>query len=424
MVRHKDGMSRLVVFPLSFITCFLISEVKHSTNAEKIPGHRRPLGAHSKPYGVTVIGKFSSPQVFYGHFVKASKPIHMKSALTETKHPGLEWTDEYLRNHYGQEMVRVEIGKKEVRHRNAQWMRLNNFLSDYADNDLYMVNSIKDSMEGLVHIPSTLQCGGFEKGVMEAVLWMGRGPIHSVLHYDELENLLCVFDGAKDVILIDQFYKDKVESRGFVQEGHYSQVDPESVDMHRFPQFQNLPWYRVHLDAGDCLFIPYGWYHQVTSYGDRNLALNIWFSHIWWFNDDSCEDFSSFPHLKPLDKFGGFASPNEAVRSQWLEKFEGSDDDVDFKDFSRRVSSGTKDDLKKAFSFIDHDKDDSLSWEELTSFDINRGLLQYPSVFYSHSTSAKSEPAEESSSDAEDAAAGVSSHRIAAGQKHSKRDEL
>ena len=55
----------------------------------------------------------------------------------------------------------------------------------------------------MVQIPTTLQCGGFQHGLLEAVLWMGKGPLHSVLHYDELDNLLCVFDGTKDVILID-----------------------------------------------------------------------------------------------------------------------------------------------------------------------------------------------------------------------------
>ncbi|KAL8586201.1 hypothetical protein ACOMHN_021468 [Nucella lapillus] len=390
-------MSRLIMLLISLIMFCFISEVEHAEKkrAEKIPGHRRPLGAHMTPYGVTVIGKFSSPAVFYGHFVKASKPIHMKSALTETNHPGLEWTDDYLREHFGTELVRVEVGKKEVRQRGAQFVRLHSFLHDYPSNDLYMVHSLKGPMEELVHIPSTLLCGGFEKVVVESVLWMGRGPLRSVLHYDDLENLLCVFDGAKDVVLIDKFYKDQVESRGFVEEGHYSRVDPESVDMQSFPQFQNIPWYRAHMEAGDCLYIPYGWYHQVTSYGERSLAQNMWFSHLWWFNDDSCGDLSTVPHYKSLDDFGGFSSPNEALRSRWLEKFEGSDDDVDLKDFSRRVSTGTEEDLKKAFSFIDKDEDTSLSWEELSSFDISRALLQYPSVFYTRSPTAESTPEEE-----------------------------
>nr|KAG5697368.1 hypothetical protein BaRGS_004094 [Batillaria attramentaria] len=97
---------------------------------------------------------------------------------------------------------------------------------------------------------------------------MGQGPLKSVLHYDELDNLLCVFDGTKDVVLIDQFYKEKVEADGFDQEGHFSHVDPESVDMKAFPQFQDLPWYRVHLSAGDCLYIPYKYVTLCTALPD------------------------------------------------------------------------------------------------------------------------------------------------------------
>lgn len=55
-----------------------------------------------------------------------------------------------------------------------------------------------------------------------------------------------------------------MESKGFEQEGHYSLVDVESVDMFKFSQFRELPWYRVHLAAGDCLYIPYKWVNILT----------------------------------------------------------------------------------------------------------------------------------------------------------------
>lgn len=58
-------------------------------------------------------------------------------------------------------------------------------------------------------------------------------------------------------------------------------------------------------------FICYRWYHQVSSFGNRTLAINLWFSHLWQFDDD-CEKDSSLL-LQPLKKFG-FASSNEAVR--------------------------------------------------------------------------------------------------------------
>ena len=41
--------------------------------------------------------------------------------------------------------------------------------------------------------------------------------------------------------------------------------------------------------------------------------MNIWFSHIWWFDDEECSNFQSFSKFEPLEVYG-FASPNEAVR--------------------------------------------------------------------------------------------------------------
>ncbi|KAK7116780.1 hypothetical protein V1264_002400 [Littorina saxatilis] len=277
-------------------------------------------------------------------------------------------------------MVRVEVGKMEVRSRKAHWMRMDKFLKDYLHSDLYMVHSVSGRLKDLVLIPPTLQCGGYQRAMQEAVVWMGKGPLRSVLHYDEVDNLLCVFDGTKDVVLIDKFYKEKVEANGFVQDGHYSTVDMEKVDMHSFPQFQNLPWYRVHLAAGDCVYIPYRWYHQVTSQGDRSLAVNIWFARLWWFDDDDCTGFGSSHTLEPLDDYG-FASPNEAVRSQWLEAFEGADDDVDLADFLGRVSSGTQEHRRKVHQLIDKDQDGMLAWIELYDFDISKALPLYPDVF-------------------------------------------
>lgn len=44
---------------------------------------------------------------------------------------------------------------------------------------------------------------------------------------------------------------------GWVQEGGYSMVDVESVDMTKFPQLQNVPYNRITISKGDCIFIPF-----------------------------------------------------------------------------------------------------------------------------------------------------------------------
>lgn len=352
--------------------------VEAQPNATPI-GHGKPLGSHMKPIGATVIGKFSSPPVFYGHFVKGSKPIHMKHALAEAKHPWEEWTDDYFRERFGTELVRVELGKKEKRNRNAEWVRFSQFLEHYSLRDLYMVHSISGPLADLVLIPPTLQCGGFQRSLQEAIMWMGKGPLKSVLHYDELDNLLCVFDGTKDVVLIDQLYKEEVESRGFDQAGHFSYVDPDAVDMKAFRQFKDMPWYRVHLEPGDCLYIPYKWYHQVSSFGNRSLAINIWFSHLWWFDDDSC-GVKTLDKMIPIKKFG-FASPNEATRSRWLEVFSGTDDDIQLRDFMKRVELGSDERKQQLFIVIDKDGDGTLTWEELYGFNMDQALRLFSDMF-------------------------------------------
>ena len=62
------------------------------------PGHLKPLGEHASPKGVTLIGKFSSPGVFYQQFVKTSKPLHMKNVLQMAEFPPLhKWNKKYFR---------------------------------------------------------------------------------------------------------------------------------------------------------------------------------------------------------------------------------------------------------------------------------------------------------------------------------------
>ena len=39
-------------------------------------------------------------------------------------------------------------------------------------------------------------------------------------------------------------------------DGGFSSVDVDSVDMYKFPGLQTIPYYRVLMEAGDCLFIP------------------------------------------------------------------------------------------------------------------------------------------------------------------------
>ena len=58
------------------------------------------------------------------------------------------------------------------------------------------------------------------------------------------------------------------------------------------------------MEEGDCLFIPYHWFHQVNSFADdktgQNLAINIWFKHVFNHRPVKCD---ILPNEATLDKF-------------------------------------------------------------------------------------------------------------------------
>lgn len=86
-----------VTIELFLLTLIVCVHTYISTEVEP-QGHLKKLGSHRDPSGITMIGKFSTPAVFYEHFVKPGKPLWMRSVLSSAEHPGLtNWTDAFFR---------------------------------------------------------------------------------------------------------------------------------------------------------------------------------------------------------------------------------------------------------------------------------------------------------------------------------------
>ena len=100
-----------------------------------------------------------------------------------------------------------------------------------------------------------LSCGGYTERLTDAVLWFSSGGTNSVLHFDYVENINCLYDGTKDFILIDKIHHDLVDIDDV--NGSYSRVDVDSVDMVTYPGLGKVPWDVVHLLPGDCVYIPF-----------------------------------------------------------------------------------------------------------------------------------------------------------------------
>lgn len=55
-----------------------------------------------------------------------------------------------------------------------------------------------------INMPSMLLCGGFQRVVQNVIMWFSSGGTKSVLHNDGLDNVNCLIDGEKYLVMIDK----------------------------------------------------------------------------------------------------------------------------------------------------------------------------------------------------------------------------
>lgn len=112
-------------------------------------------------------------------------------------------------------------------------------------------------------------------------LWFGAATIRNPAHYDANENVLVMIAGKKSLTLFPPGARNFLEPR---MHSEYSapltqMVDIDAVNDTQWPCFRLAREMSttVVLEAGDALYIPPYWWHQVVSEG-RSLAVNFWYS--------------------------------------------------------------------------------------------------------------------------------------------------
>lgn len=155
-----------------------------------------------------------------------------------------------------EELIRTRVEK----------IRLRDFLREVA------AGPVRRYVSGMAMRPSlAMLLGDFEAPVyreenaaVSPRLWLGRlvGP----LHYDQVNNLHGVVYGAKRFTL---FHPDDLRNLYpcslFSYLPTFSRVSLGEADYERFPRLRKARAVVVDLGPGDLLFLPAGWWHQVTT---------------------------------------------------------------------------------------------------------------------------------------------------------------
>jgi len=99
--------------------------------------------------------------------------------------------------------------------------------------------------------------------VQKLYLWLGSKGNVSSLHYDRPNNFLVQLYGRKRLVLFAP--QDHAALYPSQKISHFSRVDIERPDLEAFPDYASAQGYEVVLEAGDTLYLPPFWWHQVYS---------------------------------------------------------------------------------------------------------------------------------------------------------------
>jgi hypothetical protein len=214
---------------------------------------------------------------FNEQWIKPNKPVLIKGILDET--PAKNWSLNRLEKELGHFPVKVFDRQRK---NNTSFLLgdhqvpMNHMLHLIRENkasDLRMfVNPILTKNKQLA---KEIPCPDFFKCAFQLPNLMfigGKGTVVP-LHYDFMydDGLLTQLFGRKEIILIEPSQSKYLYRIPFNSTSMMNLFDPKENE---YPALKNLRAYRVMLEHGDTIFIPSGYWHQMT-YVDASLSIGF-----------------------------------------------------------------------------------------------------------------------------------------------------
>ena len=123
-----------------------------------------------------------------------------------------------------------------------------------------------------------------------ADLWIGHTSV-SRMHYDNLDNLFAQVVGAKTFVLAEpaaaaHLVQGRLRKANYVYEhpGVFTRGAPTDETVINYcgaDRPPEVPTVSVRLEAGDLLYLPFGWWHEVHAHPDEKKGLCAAVSHFY-----------------------------------------------------------------------------------------------------------------------------------------------
>lgn len=231
---------------------------------------------------------------FLDYYYAPGRPVVLGNAVSDWPACS-KWSPAYLREKIGSRTIEYQGERtgdsdfelnKEGHKRRSTFADFIDLMMSAKDNDYYITayNGTENQAaleclnDDLGRLDEYLE---HEPGRTEAMLWIGPRNTFTPLHHDLTNNLLAQFVGRKRVVLASPAETPKLYNDIHVFSRVRDATNPD-LDLARFPLVKNVRFHEVILEAGDALFIPIGWWHQVAS---LDFSVTATYTNFKWPNE-------------------------------------------------------------------------------------------------------------------------------------------
>ena len=222
----------------------------------------------------------------FGDYYASNRPVVVSGVRAAGAFKVFDWSAESLGRAMADQVVPVLTTSTGFLsyERDVHPMRFAEFLSrsfgpqQGGDVRYYFKNPVTLLPAGLDDSREIPCVGEYIRKAMTGNLWISGPGLTVGLHFDAAENFNFQLRGRKAFWLYPPGTGPYYPLPMFSQTAHISGVyrNGPDPDLRQFPRFDPARGVRVEMRAGDMLYLPAYWWHQVESLGDENVNLNFW----------------------------------------------------------------------------------------------------------------------------------------------------
>lgn len=235
------------------------------------------------------------PGDFLRDYYAPGRPVIIQGEMQDW--PALRlWTPEYLKHKVGAAPVEFQGQRnanaqfelqKDVHKRKLPFDTYIDLITKQPGNDAYITaNNSNVNQAALECLFEDVQpLSKFMRG-SPGMPWIGPIGTFTPLHFDLTNNLIAQVVGSKRCVLLPPSETQRLYNHRHVFSAVHDVMDEEALQ--KFPLARDAITYELQLDAGELLFIPIGWWHQVTA---LDFSVSFTLIDFLWKNDF----YDSFP---------------------------------------------------------------------------------------------------------------------------------